>query len=136
VIVDELRVIGSAQTNKVMAAELIRVATRALGRRPPEPRKDGTGQLVYPFDGELAQVAVAYLRTPTRVLRDLYRVSATRLEPLYEELVRDVLEDARPWGDGAGTLSVMVSGDMLATLFHSPCSTDVSTARSKEESSR
>ena len=31
--VDQLRLVGSPQTNKVMAAETIRVAVRALGRR-------------------------------------------------------------------------------------------------------
>jgi 23S rRNA G2445 N2-methylase RlmL len=108
VIVDELRVIGSPQTGKVMHAELIRVATRALGRRPPEPRKEGTGQLVYPFDPELAQVAVAYLRTATRVVHDLYRSTARRLEPLYDELVRDGAADQRPWIKHARTLSVAV----------------------------
>jgi putative N6-adenine-specific DNA methylase len=107
-IVDELRVIGSPQTGKVMHAELIRVATRALGRRPPEPRKEGTGQLVYPFDPELAQVAVAYLRTATRVVHDLYRSTARRLEPLYDELVRDGAADQRPWIKHARTLSVAV----------------------------
>ena len=81
-IVDTLRLVGSPQTNKVMAGELVRIATRALGRRPPEPHKAGTGQLVYPFDRELAQVAVAFTRTTTRVVWDLYHTSASRLEPL------------------------------------------------------
>jgi 23S rRNA G2445 N2-methylase RlmL len=103
VIVDELRVIGSTQTNVVMAAELIRIAQRALGRRPPEPRKEGLGQLVYPFDRDLAWAAVTYMRTPTRVLWDVYRSRATRLEPLYDELVTDIGSDARPlWRDRDG----------------------------------
>jgi 23S rRNA G2445 N2-methylase RlmL len=102
-IVDELRVIGSTQTNVVMSAELVRVAQRALGRRPPAPRKEGLGQLVYPFDPELAWAAVTYLRTPTRVLWDVYRSRAERLEPLYEELVADAGRDARRlWRDGDG----------------------------------
>lgn len=102
-IVDELRIIGSTQTNVVMAAELIRVARRALGQRPPEPRKEGLGQLVYPFDRELAWAAVTYMRTPTRVLWDVYRSRATRLEPLYDELVADIRGDRRPlWRDGDG----------------------------------
>ena len=102
-IADELRVIGSTQTNVVMAAELVRVAQRALGLRPPEPRKEGLGQLVYPFERELAWAAVTYLRTPTRVLWDVYRTRATRLEPLYEELVADVRSDTRAlWRDGDG----------------------------------
>jgi putative N6-adenine-specific DNA methylase len=95
-IVDELRVIGSTQTNVVMAAEVVRVARRALAVRPPEPRKEGLGQLVYPFDRDLAWAAVSYLRTPTRVLWDVYRSHANRLEPLYDELVADASAEARP----------------------------------------
>ncbi len=94
-IVDELRVVGSTQTNVVMAAELVRVARRALGVRPPEPRKEGLGQLVYPFDRDLARVAVTYMRTPTRVVWDVFRSRATRLEPLYDELVTDLRGDTR-----------------------------------------
>lgn len=102
-LVDELRVIGSAQTNVVMAAEVVRVAQRALGRRPEAPRKEGLGQLVFPFDPELAWAAVAYLRTPTRVLWDVYRSRAQRLEPLYDELCADLARDTRRlFRDGDG----------------------------------
>jgi putative N6-adenine-specific DNA methylase len=112
-IVDELRIIGSTQTNVVMAAELVRVAQRALGRRPPEPRKEGLGQLVLPFDRELAWAAVTYLRTPTRVVWDVYRSRAERLEPLYDELVADVAGDVRPFmrdGDGISVEARRVEG--------------------------
>jgi putative N6-adenine-specific DNA methylase len=102
-IVDELRIIGSTQTNVVMAAELTRVAKRALGVRPPNPRKEGLGQLVLPFDRDLAWAAVTYLRTPTRVVWDVYRSRADRLEPLYDELAADVAADTRPlFRDGDG----------------------------------
>ena len=102
-IIDELRIIGSTQTNVVMAAEVTRVAQRALGIRPAAPRKEGLGQLVYPFDRDLAWSAVTYLRTPTRVLWDVYRSRATRLEPLYDELVADVRADSRSlFRDGDG----------------------------------
>ena len=102
-IVDDLRVVGSTQTNVAMEAELVRVATRALGRRPPKPRKEGLGQLVLPFEPDLAWAAATYLRTPTRVLWDVYRSRAPRLEPLYDELVADVAADARRlWRDGDG----------------------------------
>jgi 23S rRNA G2445 N2-methylase RlmL len=102
-IVDELRIIGSTQTNVVMAAELTRIARRALGVRPPAPRKEGLGQLVMPFDRDLAWAAVTYLRTPTRVVWDVYRSSATRLEPLYDELVGDAANDPRAlFRDGDG----------------------------------
>jgi 23S rRNA G2445 N2-methylase RlmL len=102
-IIDELRIIGSTQTNVVMSAELIRVAQRASKIRPPEPRKEGLGQLVYPFDPELARVAVTYMRTPTRVLWDVYRSRADRLEPLYDDVVQDIADDTRAlWNDGDG----------------------------------
>ena len=102
-IIDELRIIGSTQTNVVMAAELIRVAQRAVKQRPPEPRKEGLGQLVYPFDRDLAWAAVTYMRTPTRVVWDVYRSRATRLEPLYDELCADIRGDSRVlWRDGDG----------------------------------
>jgi 23S rRNA G2445 N2-methylase RlmL len=103
VLIDELRIVGSTQTNVVMHAELVRVAQRALHRRPPEPRKEGLGQLVYPFDAELAWAATTYLRTPTRVVWDVYRSHAQRLEPLYDELVADIRGDTRRFGrDGDG----------------------------------
>ena len=102
-IADELRVIGSTQTNVVMAAELTRIAQRALGSRPPSPRKEGLGQLIYPFDPDLAWAAVSYLRTPTRVVWDIYRSAATRLEPLYADLFADVVRDPRVlFRDGDG----------------------------------
>lgn len=102
-IVDELRIIGSTQTNVVMEAELIRVAQRAVNVRPGKPRKEGLGQLVYPFDRDLAWAAVTYMRTATRVLWDVYRLRANRLEPLYDELVADVRDDRRAlWRDGDG----------------------------------
>jgi len=95
VIVDELRIVGSTQTNVVMAAEVTRVAQRALESRPPPPRKEGLGQLVYPFEPGLAAACATYLRTPTRVLWDVYRSRANRLEPLYDELLADARGDAR-----------------------------------------
>src|SRR5688500_15718798 len=102
-IVDELRIVGSTQTNVVMAAELVRVARRALHRRPPEPRKQGLGQLVLPFDRDLAWAATTYMRTPTRVLWDVYRSRARRLEPLYDELLADMRADSRRlWRHGDG----------------------------------
>ncbi len=102
-IVDELRIVGSTQTNVVMIAELTRVAQRALSKRPPDPKKEGLGQLRLPWDPDLAWAAATYMRTPTRVLRDVYRSTATRLEPLYDELLADVRGDTRAlWRDGDG----------------------------------
>ena len=74
-------------------AEHSGVAQRAAGIRPPAPRKEGLGQLVYPFERDLAFCAVTYLRTPTRVLWDVYRSRARRLEPLYDELCADIARD-------------------------------------------
>jgi 23S rRNA G2445 N2-methylase RlmL len=104
VIVDELRIVGSTQTNVVMIAELTRVITRALKRRLPKPpRKEGLGQLVMPFDRDIAWAATTYMRTPTRVLWDISRTDAKRLEPLYDDVLNDLLEDRRVlWRDGDG----------------------------------
>ena len=107
-IADGLRLVGSAQTNRAMAAELTRIAQRALGPRPPQPQKDGTGQLVYPWDDALARAALTYHRTSTRVVRDLYASSARRLEPLYDELRADVAGDRRGWDARVRTISVEV----------------------------
>jgi 23S rRNA G2445 N2-methylase RlmL len=104
VIVNDLRIVGSTQTNVVMIAELKRVAQRALKRRlEKEPKKEGLGQLVLPFDRDLAWAATTYMRTPTRVLWDIARSNAARLEPLYDDFFNDLLEDQRPlWRDGDG----------------------------------
>ncbi len=103
---DGLRLVGSAQTNRAMEAELTRLSRRALARRPSAPRRDGTGQLVYPWDDALGGLALAYHRTSTRVVRDLYALTARRLEPLYDELRAAVAADPRPWAEGARTLSI------------------------------
>lgn len=107
-IAEGLRLVGSAQTNRAMEAELVRIAKRALGRRPGDPRRDGTGQLAYPWDDALARAALTYHRTSTRVVRDLYASGARRLEPLYDELAADVAGDRRGWDAGIRTISVEV----------------------------
>ena len=75
--IDELRIIGSTQTNVVMDAELRRIAQRAVKQRPPNPRKEGLGQLVYPFDRDLA-----WALTPTRA-------RALALDKAYLAIVRE-----------------------------------------------
>ena len=105
---DGLRLVGSAQTNRAMEAELTRLARRALDRRPPPPRRDGTGQLVYPWADDLGALALSHHRTSTRVVRDLYALTARRLEPLYDELRNAIRDDERPWAAGARSLSVEV----------------------------
>jgi putative N6-adenine-specific DNA methylase len=99
---DHLRLIGTPGSNNVMAAELVRLAQRALGPRPPTPHKAGSGVLVYPFEPALAAVAASYHRTATRVLWDLFASDARRLEPLYDEIAADMRSDQRAWlWDGA-----------------------------------
>lgn len=85
-------------TNKVMAGELSRLAGRySLPHKLATPRKDGLGALLYPFDPQVAVLAVRYHRTSIRVLWDLYESRATRLEPLYEDLLDQVRRDTRGW---------------------------------------
>jgi len=105
---DGLRLVGSAQTNRAMEAELGRIARKALGRRPDGPRRDRTRPLVYAWDETLAPAAVTYHRTSTRVVRDLYAPAARRPEPLYDELVADVAADARGWDAAVRSISVEV----------------------------
>ncbi len=112
IVVDRLRLLGVQGANKVMAGELSRLAGRALTGAPLErfraaaPQKLGPGALAYPFDAEVARLAVSYHRTSARVLWDLYESSATRLEPLYAELVEAVARDARPWAFNGAKISV------------------------------
>jgi 23S rRNA G2445 N2-methylase RlmL len=109
--VDSLRLVGPAGTNKVMAGELSRLAQRAsLAHRLRSPRKEGSGNLVYPFDVDLAALAVRYHRTSSRVLWDLFRSSAERLEPLYEDLRDQMQRESRPWQARRYTISVTARG--------------------------
>jgi 23S rRNA G2445 N2-methylase RlmL len=104
---DRLRLVGVAGSNKVMAGEMSRLARRAVpDSRLPEPRKEGLGAVAYPFDARLAWAAVNYHRTSARVEWALYRSSARRLEPLYDDLVAAVAADTRPWAEDGATLSV------------------------------
>ena len=103
---DSLLLVGTPETNKVMAGELSRLATRKLGLRLPAPAKRGTGTLVYDFAAEVAHLAVNYHRTSTRVLWGLYESRASRLEPLYDELRGDIAADARAWYWAGAKLSV------------------------------
>jgi 23S rRNA G2445 N2-methylase RlmL len=90
-----------------MGGELSRITARALkGHRLARPDKLGQGILLYPFDPKVAQVAVDYHRTSSRVLMDLYESSKLRLEPLYDELRRDVETDDRKWGADGSTFSI------------------------------
>ena len=87
-----------------MEAELKRVGKRAIpGFRSVDPKRAGEQALIYPFSPELAWAAMHYLRTPSRVIWQLFETRARRLEPLYDELHELVLEDQRGWlRDGMG----------------------------------
>lgn len=108
-IIDNLRLVGVSGTNKIMAGELSRLARRAFtDRRLSEPKKDGLGSLVYPFDPEAAILAVQYHRTSSRVLWDLFQSKEVRLEPLYDELFAAMCAESRPWFKDGDTISVSV----------------------------
>jgi putative N6-adenine-specific DNA methylase len=113
---DYLRLLGAYGSNKIMAGELSRLAKRALsGERSREllaraPRKVGPGGLVYPYEHDLAAVAVTFHRTSARVLWDVCLSSAHRLEPLYAELYEDFVSETRPWFLQGGRFSVLAFG--------------------------
>ncbi len=113
---DCLHLVGALGTNKVMAGELSRLAKRAFSEERSRqllthpPRKAGPGGLLYPFAPDLATLAVFYHRTSARVLWTLYESEATRLDPLYEELLRKIAEDEREYIKDEGTFSVLAFG--------------------------
>jgi 23S rRNA G2445 N2-methylase RlmL len=110
-IVDNLRLVGVSGTNKVMAGELSRLAKRAsIVQRLGVPGKEGTGALVYPFDPDVAVLAVRYHRTSVRVLWDLFQSRAERLEPLYDDLLALMRQESRPWLGSKTTISVNAHG--------------------------
>jgi putative N6-adenine-specific DNA methylase len=102
-----LRLIGLQGTNKIMAGELSRLARRTLpGAAVPEPRKAGAASLVYPFSRGLARTAVAYHRTASRVLADLFTSTAARLEPLFDDLVAQMRAHPGGWYRDGTTISI------------------------------
>jgi len=104
---NELRLVGLGGANKIMAGELSRLVSRAFDRYAlPEPRKQGTGALLYPFEPKLAALAVRYHRTSARVLWDLYASDAPRLEPLYADLLSVISSDRRGWAWTGARISV------------------------------
>lgn len=98
-LLNELRIVGSSGTNKVMAGELSRLSRRALSDfRMQEPRKMGTGALIYPFSPDLARVVVTYQRTCTRAFWDVLESRAERLEPLYDDVLEALAQaDLKQW---------------------------------------
>ena len=112
---NQLRLVGVAGANKVMAGEASRLARRAFDDvRLPAPKKQG-GSLIYPFEPRLAGLWLHYHRTSARLLWDLYESDANRLEGLYEDLKRAILEDPRlRWSSGTLTLSARNVQDFAA----------------------
>lgn len=109
--VDQLRLVGPAGTNKVMAGELSRLAKRAsIAQLLSTPKKQGLGTLIYPFDAQLAHVAVHYHRTSARVVWSLYSSTELRLEPLYAGLLPLVEQEQRPWLSQDMSISVTARG--------------------------
>lgn len=105
--ISTLRLVGAHGTNKIMDGELSRLARRTLGGVTlPAPRKVGQGSLLYPFSLELARTAVYYHRTSSRVLADLFTSTATRLEPLYDDLLAQMKAHAGGWYGPGASLSV------------------------------
>lgn len=103
-----LRLLGSFGSNKVMAGELSRLARRAYSKFfIPDPKKEGPSAISYPFDARLAAVALRYHRTSARVLWELCRLKAQRLEPLYDELLSTLVSSHWPGPEAAG-ISVQV----------------------------
>ena len=84
---DELRLTGSGGANRVMEAEAKRLVMRSpFHVRVPNPRREGDGTLLYPFDPRIAWVLACHHRTSSRISWDLFSSPAVRLEPLFEEL--------------------------------------------------
>ena len=102
-IVDELRIVGSTQTNVVMAAELTRIAQRAIGRRPPKPAQGGPrpARLSVRSRPRVGRGDVPAHADPRAVgrlplARDAARAAVRRA-------VADLRDDARAlWRDGDG----------------------------------
>lgn len=113
---NHLHLVGLGGSNKVMAGELSRLLRRALSQErsrellAKEPEKVGPGGLLYPFAADAAKVAAYYHRTSARVLWSLYSSAAERLEPLYDELVKQVEQDTREWMRSGLRFSVLAFG--------------------------
>ncbi len=105
--VNRLRLIGVGGANKVMAGELSRLVRRAFDDiRVPVPGKEGPGAVSYPFDPRMALLAARHHRTSARVLWELYRCPAERLEPLFAQLRQAIVDDSRSWYWDGASISV------------------------------
>src|SRR5690606_25391436 len=83
---NRLRLYGTFGSNKVMAGELSRLVRRAATQcRLPDATRHGPSSVSYPYQAQAAAVAVRYHRTSARVLWELARSEAPRLEGLYAD---------------------------------------------------
>jgi 23S rRNA G2445 N2-methylase RlmL len=106
-----LRLVGTFGSNKVMAGELSRLVRRARDDvRMPVPERLGAGSVAYPFDRRIAQVAVRYHRTSARVLWQVMSSQATRLEPLYADLLTAMVSERPNWFWDGATITVRAFG--------------------------
>ncbi len=106
-----LRLVGAFGSNKIMAGELSRLVRRARDDvRMPVPERLGPGSIAYPFDRRIAQVAVRYHRTSARVLWQVMSSQATRLEPLYTDLLDAMRAEEPTWYWDGATISVRAFG--------------------------
>ena len=101
---DQLRLVGPPGSNKVMAGELSRLvaprAERLSPGRAAQGRAGRAGLSVRPRRSRWSRSATA--APPRACCGTCTRATAERLEPLYDELVRDVAADQRGWlWDGA-----------------------------------
>jgi putative N6-adenine-specific DNA methylase len=93
---DELRLTGSGGANRVMEAEIKRLVMRSPFQiQLDKPKREGESTLLYPFDARVAWVAACYHRTSSRISWDLCSSDATRLEPLFDEIVPILMADNR-----------------------------------------
>lgn len=93
---DEIRLTGSGGANRVMEAEMKRLMMRSpFEIRLPDPRREGEGTLLYPFDPRIAWVAACHHRTSSRISWDLVSSPAVRLEPLFADLLPALKADDR-----------------------------------------
>lgn len=90
---DALTLIGSGGANRAMEAELKRLSPRALDRFADKPARLSPQVLRYPYSDDLAWLAVRYLRTPSRALRDFAESEAEFLEPLYQDILAQLLDN-------------------------------------------
>jgi len=87
-----------------MEAELKRLSRRHFENvELSKPYRFDPQTLVYPYSDELAWLCTNYLRTPSRVLVDLFETDAQRLESLFEDTSKWMKQTEQTWfTDGMG----------------------------------